>query len=120
MLKNKLLALITAPLLLITFTSVASAAENNSLGGKVNTVSPTTSVTTQAAAPSSVYYPDLFIISFNQEPDVKFFQRTNYNRIYRGYLSKYKTAGTYKYYRGYLYRDDLPYPMPASTKPIEM
>lgn len=34
MLKNKLLALITAPLLLITFTSVASAAENNSLGEK--------------------------------------------------------------------------------------
>ncbi|MBK5483143.1 hypothetical protein JFV29_14850 [Peribacillus sp. TH16] len=74
----------------------------------MNTISPTTSVITQAAAASSVYYPDLFIISFNQEPDV------------RGYLSKYKTAGTYKYYRCYLYRDDLPYPMPASTKLIEM
>lgn len=48
-----------------------------------------------------------------------FYSTNQYGTIYRGYLTRqYHVADIYTY-KGKLYRSDIPYPYPASIKPLQ-
>ncbi len=85
----------------------------------IHQISVNPNVSIQAVA-DRVWIDDLLYISQYDGGATKYFEKTVDGTRYRGYLSKYKQAGFYQYYQGYLYREGIPYPIPSIVKPINL